>query len=900
MSSTSQPFLWSKKCQNLPRFRIYRSGNCICFSDAPPGTLVLAVFEDENPGGFVIPVSYDRSSNCFCPSIDLAQFIQHGKWVYFITTNLSDINTIYACTDYIDNFYASMDLSIKADARLNIVTQLTPKNVYAVLEITLTAPLPFPKLPFLTLDRMCWVDTTWGRFPYECRPGYDIMIFLWIDRYCKSNSLKPPEWTDVWDSWFTYIDADFYYEPYRIVFRKVFDETTLFNTINTGYYCTDDVGRQIPIRLTWLDIDRFIVTMYNEAFIYIITSDGTIVCRNQANGVCFTTTTGQSLDIGNPFKDKADDFNRARQLIALQLQATGVIGSTQNAISNMASAVSATLLNALNLYPFYTPEVPVEGLKPVSEAPTTFFVNAVVSSIEGAISKAIRIVIKNIARTYMVLKTYFELGLSVPTSALILLLNNFLKLVADITCRIASKCIGVASIVLTVPYAVKRLREVAEQEYDIRKPLTSLYRIFTGLGRATRDIFVVWLASLFAGAVVCTFAKCPKLESIQPPFIHLPDWYVFEDFCADLCRTPLIEDKIRDYMACVNRCITSIAPRSPAEKVVVTLRDRAMVYIDESIASADMGAYTTRAIEAEEIHLIESPLMTVRNRIQRSVSDGIKPLDAYRYATTARAIQSLGESTSLYDSIRYLTATRVSRELSESITSIDSINTVIPSVISKTITEGVGSTDKMPGWVPLPAITPYARWIEAVNEYIDPYYGASMIATDILTGEVIRVGEVGRSAHDTDIVRDATQVEARPGVWVLLSDTTEKMLVELLVTGLTRLVTSASPFVSALSMLLPHSIRTATSVKLVTPSRLAIHGLMSQGIRTKTGVQLTSPSRSAIHTLIVHAIRTRTGARLVTPSRLAIHGLMSQGIRTKTGVQLTSPARTCAQITITV
>jgi len=896
----------------------------VCFSDAPSGTLVLAVFEDENPGGFVIPVSYGRSSNCFCPSIDLAQFIQHGKWVYFIATDLSDMNTIYACTDYIDNFYASMDLSIKVDKRLDIVTQLAPKNVYAVLEITLTAPLPFPKLPFLTLDRMCWVDTTWGRFPYECTSGYDVMIFLWIDKYCKNNNLKPPEWTDVWDSWFTYIDAEFYYEPYKIVFRKVFDETTLFNTINTGYYCTDDAGRQIPIKLTWLDIDRFVVTIYNEMFIYITTSDGTIVCRNQANGVCLTSTTGQRLDIGNPFEDKADDFNRARQLIALQLQATGTIGSTQNAISNMASAISTALLNALNLYPFYTPETPAEGLKPINESFISFLAQTVVSSIEGTISKAIRIVIKNIARTYMVLKTYFELGLSVPTSALILFLNNFLKLIVDVACKIASKCIGVVSIVLTIPYAVKRLREVAEQEYDIRKPLTSLKNMFIGFGKAARDIFTTWLASVFAGAVVCVFAKCPKLQSIQPPFISLPDWYVFEDFCADLCRTPLIEGRIRDYMTCVNRCITSIAPRSPAEKVVVTEAGRTMVYIDESIVSVDMGAYTTRPIKAEGIHPIDSLSMVVRNRVQRSASDDIKPSDAYRYTTATRTTQSLSESTSFYDSASYTTATRVARELSESVTSKDSVNTVMPSVVSRTITEGVGSSDKMAGWVPLPPITPYVRWIEAVNEYIDPYYGASMVATDVLTGEVIRVGEIGRAFHSMDMISDSAQITAKPPIYILPSESSERMFAELPSIGLIRLVSLSTPYVSILGILVPHSIRIKTAVQLATPAtplvgitvpavspylrmllmssanRLSAYILTVHSIRTKTGVQLRSPSRLSMYASLPQGTRTKSGIQLTSPSRLSMYASLPQGTRTKSGIQLTSPARTCAQITITV
>jgi len=482
--------------------------------------------------------------------------------------------------------------------------------------------------------------------------------------------------------------------------------------------------------------------------------------------------------------------------------------------------------------------------------------------------------------------------------------------------------------VLTVPYTVKRLRKVAEQEYDIKKPLTSLWRMFTGFGEATRDILTMWLASVFAGAVVCTFAKCPKLESIRPPFIHLPDWYVFEDFCADLCRTPLIEGRIRDYMTCVNRCITSIAPRKPTEKVIVTEVGRTIVYIDESIVSADMGAYTTRAknvpIEVERIHPVDTSSVTTRKRVQKSVSEGIKPLDAYRYTTATRAIQSLGELVSLYDSTTYLTAIRVVRELSESIEGRDSTSTAISSVVSRTVAEGVGSTDKVPAWVPYPPIIPYARWIEAVNEYIDPYYGASMVATDVLTGEIIRAGEMGRALHSTNTVRDSAQVEAKPAVWVLPSDTTEgmvedilqiaakppiyilppdtseKMIAELLSISLVRPVKLSTPCTSTLSILVPAVSPYLRMVAMSSLKRLSAYILIPHTTRTKTGVQLTSPSRLATYILIPHTIRTKTGVQLTSPSRLSMYGLMPQGMRTKTGIQLTSPARVCAQITITV
>jgi hypothetical protein len=924
MSSTTQPFLWSQRCRDLPRFKIYRSGNCICFSDAPPDTRILAVFEDENPGGYAAPAS----GNCFCPTIDMAQFIQHGKWVYFIAADPLDINTIYACTDYTNNFYASMDLSVRADTRLDIVTQLAPKNVYAVLEVALSAPLPFPNLPLLTLRDMCWMSTPAGSLPYVCRLGYYVQASLWIDRYCEENQVYPPPWTSTWNAWYTFIDMDIDYQQNRVVLRRVLDETALFNPIDTGCYCVDDVGRQLPIRLTWVDFYRFTVGLYTEVALYTVAADASLVCANIVGGRCLPTPAGFELSIGNPFKEKEDEFTAARQLIALQLQALGVLGVSQELMSRTTSAASTAILSALNMLPFYTPETPAEGMKPASEAPITFLVQAVVSNIEGAVGKAVRIIIKNIARTYMVLKAYFELGLSVPTSALIYFLNHFIRLVTDIACRIASKCIGVVSIVLTVPYTVKRLRKVAEQEYDIKKPLTSLWRMFTGFGEATRDILTMWLASVFAGAVVCTFAKCPKLESIRPPFIHLPDWYVFEDFCADLCRTPLIEGRIRDYMTCVNRCITSIAPRKPTEKVIVTEVGRTIVYIDESIVSADMGAYTTRAknvpIEVERIHPVDTSSVTTRKRVQKSVSEGIKPLDAYRYTTATRAIQSLGELVSLYDSTTYLTAIRVVRELSESIEGRDSTSTAISSVVSRTVAEGVGSTDKVPAWVPYPPITPYARWIEAVNEYIDPYYGASMVATDVLTGEIIRAGEIGRAFHSTDTVRDSAQVEAKPAIWILPSDTSEEIFTESPAVGLIKSITLTTPYISILGILIPHTTRTKTAVKLTTPAtplagitvpavppylrmlatsspkRLSAYILIPHTTRTKTGVQLTSPSRLSMYGLMPQGMRTKTGVQLTSPSRLSMYGLIPQGMRTKTGIQLTSPTKACAQITITV
>ena len=434
MSSTSQqtpqPFLWSQRCQNLPRFKIYRSGNCVCFSDAPPDTRILIVFEDENPGGVVIPVS----GNCFCPTVDMAQFVQRGKWLYLIATDTSDVNSIYACTDYIDNFYTSVDFSIKPSVRFEIVTQLAPKNVYAVLEIQLDASLPFPNLPFLTLRDMCWADTPWGRLPYVCRLGYTFPVYLSISRYCENNGLNPPDWVTQFDTWFTYLDAEFEYQGNRIVIRKVFDETTLFNPINTGYYCTDDVGRQIPIKATWLDMFNFAVESYNEIIVYKIDSNANIVCEWQVGAICIPAPTGISVDIGNPFEADADDYIRARQLIGLQLNMVGVLSNVQDTVGRVSSAVSTTILNALNVFPFYVPTTPTEGLKPINELFISFLVQAVVSNIEGVINRAVRIVIKNIARTYMVLKTYFELGLSTPTSALILFLNNFIKLIADIGC----------------------------------------------------------------------------------------------------------------------------------------------------------------------------------------------------------------------------------------------------------------------------------------------------------------------------------------------------------------------------------------------------------------------------------------------------------------------------------
>jgi len=870
MSSTSQqtpqPFLWSQRCQNLPRFKIYRSGNCVCFSDAPSDTRIYIVFEDENPGGYVIPVS----GNCFCPTIDMAQFIQHGKWIYFIATDTSDVNTIYACTDYIDNFYASMDLSIKPSIRFGIITELAPKNVYAVLEIQFDAPLPFPNLPFLTSRDMCWANTACGYIPYMCRDGYALLTYLTISEYCENNNLKSPDWTETCNTWITYLDAEFSYQQNRIVIRKVFDETTLFNPINTGFYCLDDAGRQIPIRATWLDMDDFVVLSYNEVIVFNIDSNANIVCEQMVDSICLPTPTSIGIGIGNPFKADADDYIKARQLIGLQLNMVGALSNVQDTVSRVASAVSTTILNALNVFPFYVPTTPTEGLKPINESFISFLAQAVVSNIEGVIDKAVRIVIKNIARTYMVLKTYFELGLSVPTSALILFLNNFIKLIADIACKIASKCIGFVSIVLTIPYAVKRLREVAEQEYDIKKPLTSIKNMFIGFGEAVRDIFTTWLASLFAGAVLCTFAKCPKLQPIQPPFIHLPDWYVFEDFCADLCRTPLIEGRIRDYMTCVNKCVTSFAPRSPTESVVVSEAGRTTAYVDESITLTDVSAYSTVSknipINTESVSLGDTASTATGKRETASASESIGLSETHSYTTATRTTQSLGESASLSDAINAFVAQRIVVNVSEGSGISEAVSTQIPSVVKVNVSEGFSSSDEMPEWVPFPPITPYARWIEAVNEYIDPYYGTSTVATDTLTGEVITVGEIGKAFHSTDLVEDTPQIIAKPPIHILPSDTTEKMLTELPIIGLIRSATLSTPYASILGILVPHALRYLGAVELTSPYTSMLGTLIPHSIRTNIGVQLTSPYTSILSALVPYSTRTEIAVQLTTPA----------------------------------
>jgi hypothetical protein len=448
--------------------------------------------------------------------------------------------------------------------------------------------------------------------------------------------------------------------------------------------------------------------------------------------------------------------------------------------------------------------------------------------------------------------------------------------------------------------------------------------MFIGFGEAVRDIFTTWLASIFAGAVLCTFAKCPKLQSIQPPFISLPDWYVFEDFCADLCRTPLIEGRIRDYITCVNKCITSIAPRSPTETVVVTEAGRTTAYVDESLIPVDAFANVSKQTMTESVSLSDTASTTTRDRRVFSEGESIGLSETYNCVAVTRTIQSLGEPVSLSEAINAFVAQRIVVNVSEGSGISESISTQIPSVAKVDISEGFSSSDKMPEWVPLPSIAPYARWIEAVNEYIDPYYGTSMVATDTLTGEVITAGEVGRTTHDTDTVSDATQVETRPGVWVLPSDTTQGLETDTATYYLLRSVASVSPYVITLSTLLPHSIRVTTPVKLVTPSvqvfgvtippipsylktaqltspsRLAIYALMVYAIRTRIGAKLTSPARLSTYILMPHAVRTRTGIQLTSPARLSTYILMPHAVRTRTGIQLTSPARTSAQITITV
>jgi len=936
MSSTSQqtpqPFLWSQRCQNLPRFKIYRSGNCVCFSDAPPATLVLIVFEDENPGGYVIPVLYDRTSGCFCPTVDMAQFVQRGKWIYFIATELTDVNTIYACTDYIDNFYTSVDFSIKTNIRFEIITQLAPKNVYAVLEIQLDSSMPFPNLPFLTLRDMCWADTPWGRLPYVCRLGYTFTVYMSISRYCENNNLNPPDWVTQFDTWYTFLDAEFEYQPNRIVIRKVFDETALFNPINTGYYCTDDAGRQIPIKATWLDIDSFTVESYNEIIVYEIDSNANVICEWQVGVICIPAPTGISVNIGNPFKVAEDEYIKARQLIGLQLNMVGLLSNVQDALGKVASAVSTTILNALNIFPFYIPPTPTEGLKPVYEPFISFLAQVIVSSIEGAVSRAVRIVIKNIARTYMALKTYFELGLSTPTSAVILFLNHFIKLIADIACRIASKCIGFVSIVLTIPYAVKRLREVAEQEYDIKKPLTSIRNMLIGFGEAVRDIFTTWLASIFAGAVLCPFAKCPKLESIPPPFIHLPDWYVFEDFCADLCRVPLIEGRIRDYMTCVSKCIAMFAPRIPAKELVVVERDRATVYINESLSPADVQAGPPPPknvpISWESMSLGDTASITKRDRIVLSEVESIGLSDAYSYITaisiTSGGTQGIRESMGFFDTASCSIAFETLTKFSESIGSMDSLSISTAFAVSRTVEESIGSTDKIPEWIPLPYIKPYARWVEAVSEYIEMPYGLSVVITNILTGETTKVNVASRAFHSVNVVSDSVSIEAMPAVFILpsdstqdlvtdtmqivtkppiymlLSDSTENMLTDLLSVGLVRLVKLSTPVALLAQIKMPGVPPYMKMLITYSAKGTLLYVLVPHTVRSKTAVKLTSPSRLTTYTLIPQVTRQKTGMQLASPAGLSTYILVPYAVRTKTGIQLTSPARTCTQITITV
>ena len=932
MSSTSQqtpqPFLWSQKCQNLPRFKIYRSGNCVCFSDAPPDTLIHIVFEDENPGGYVIPVTYGNTSDCYCPTIDMAQYIQHGKWIYFIATDFNDRNTIYACTDYIDNFYASMDLSIKPSVKFEIITELAPKNVYAVLEIQLDAPLPFPDLPFFTLRNMCWANTPCGYVPYLCSSGYAFLVYMIISEYCGNNNLKPPDWTEICDAWFTYLDAQFEYQQNRIVIRKVFDETTLFNPINTGDYCLDDTGRQIPIRATWLDLDDFVVLSYRQIIVFTIDSNANIVCGSEVENICLPGSTGIAVDIGNPFKAAEDEYIKARQLIGLQLNMVGLLSNVQDKVSSVASTVSTTILNALNIFPFYIPSTPTEGLSPVYEPFISFLAQAIVTNIEGTINRAVRIVVKNIARTYMALKTYFELGLSAPTSAVILFLNNIIKLIADIGCKIASKCIGFVSIVLTVPYAVKRLREVAEQEYDIKKPLTSIKNMLIGFGEAVRDIFTMWLASIFAGAVLCPFAKCPKLQSISSPFIHLPDWYVFEDFCADLCRVPLIEGRIKDYATCVSKCIAMFAPRTPTRELVIVERDRATAYINESITLADVNTYSTllrnAPVNKESTSLGDAVDIVKRDRIISGEKTAINLSETHSVTVGTRVVQSPAEFIPFGDYTGVSIAYRIISGVNEGIGSFDSTYAQVGSRIIEDIPESIGITDKSPEWIPLPYIKPYARWIEAVSEYISMPYGISVVVTNVLTGEVTRVGATSRTFSSVDVVSDSASIEATPAVFILPSDSTQDLFtdsaqvvakppiyiqpsdstqdifIDLPLVGLVRPVKLSTPVAPLAQITVPPVPPYLRMLAMSLVKRTSLSISVPHSIRTETAVKLTTPGRLAVYTLIPQASRQKAGIQLTSPARLSIYMLMPHAVRTVTGVQLTSPARASAQITITV
>lgn len=580
-----------------------------------------------------------------------------------------------------------------------------------------------------------------------------------------------------------------------------------------------------------------------------------------------------------------------------------------------ANAITASAEKVAKLLQRYTVWVPEEGLKGVEDKSILGVIERVVQSIQWTIDKAIRIVLKNIARTYMVLKTYFELILSVPVTAGVLFINEFLRTVADLACKIAERCIGVVAIVLTIPYAIKKLRKVVEQEYDITKPLTSLRNIVKGFGKAVRDILTVLFVSLIAGATVCVFAKCPKLEALRPPFIALPDWYIFEDFCADLCREPLIRGDIRAYADCIRRCVEMISPRRKTEVVIVRLLDRVIVRVNEWLGSADITAPKPWQPIVEHVRVSDVVTTSIAKQSIESVLESIVVESVFPEV----AMKRIDELVTLSDEINTVTRFREVRELSESTTIGWYVDFNTPSVSTAHVYDSLTTDDKMPTWILLPPISSYARWIEAVTEYIDPYHGVSAVAYNTLTGEVIRVGEIGRSVHSYAYARDVLDILAKPAIRVYIAD--EARAEDFF--GLAKLATLTSPEGLGIRTTMIHSAREVAGtelsaenmvmqilveavkwmpvlVELTSPTRLDIRAIAVHSTRMMMGVELASPERLGIRATMVHSTRMIVGVELTSPARLGIKTVAVHSTREVAGAELTSPSKQLLSMTLQV
>jgi len=162
----------------------------------------------------------------------------------------------------------------------------------------------------------------------------------------------------------------------------------------------------------------------------------------------------------------------------------------------------------------------------------------------------------------------------------------------------------------------------------------------------------------------------------------------------------------------------------------------------------------------------------------------------------------------------------------------------------------------------LAPISPYARWMEAVAEYIDPYHGVSAVAYNTLTGEVIRAGEVGRSVHSYAYARDVLDILAKPAIREHMAD--EARAEDFF--GLAKLVTLTAE--NMVVQVLVEAVEWMPAlVELTSPERLGVRATAVHSTREVAGAELTSPERLGVRATAVHSTREVAGAELTSPSR---------------------------------